>query len=149
MINKRTIIFFTIILYNNVFSQQKVWKELNEKTFSWVSNTKSSINSKDTLQIDLHFINDKIEFIPKLSSFKSESLEKVAWTEQRPEYYFFKIKNNTLFFIDRDNKIVRSFKIIKEKNQIVKIIDSKSLKQYLLNKNFKKLSSVRVSETRE
>lgn len=149
MIDKRTIIFFLIIIYSNAFSQQKVWKELNEKTFSWISNTKSSINAKDTLQIDLHFINNKIEFIPKLSSFKSESLEKVSWTEQRPEYYFFKIKNNTLFFIDRDNKTVRSFKIIKEKNQIVKIIDSKSLKQYFLNQNFQKLSPVRVSDTRE
>lgn len=146
MINKRTIIFFTIILYNNVFSQQKVWKELDEKTFSWISNTKSSINSKDTLQIDLHFINNKIEFIPKLSSFKSKSLEKVSWTEQRPEYYSFKIKNNTLFFIGRNNKTVKSFKIIKEKNQIVKLIDSKSFKEYFPNKSFQRLSSPHISD---
>lgn len=115
MLNKRTIIFFIIIIYSNAFSQQKVLKELNEKTFSWVSNTKSHINAKDTLQIDLHFTNNKIEFIPKLSSFKSESLEKVSWTEQRPEYYSFKIKNNILFFIDQYDKTARSFKIIKEK----------------------------------
>ncbi|KIC64240.1 hypothetical protein [Chryseobacterium taiwanense] len=146
MINKRTIIFFIIIIYSNAFSQQKVLKELNEKTFSWVSNTKSHINAKDTLQIDLHFTNNKIEFIPKLSSFKSESLEKVSWTEQRPEYYSFKIKNNILFFIDQDHKTARSFKIIKEKNQIVKIIDSKSSKQYLLNQNFQKSSPPRISD---
>ncbi|WBV60436.1 hypothetical protein PFY12_15560 [Chryseobacterium camelliae] len=146
MINKRAIIFFIIVIYSNTFSQQKAWKELNEKTFSWVLNTKSSINSKDTLQIDLHFINNKIEFIPKLSSFKSESLEKISWTEQRTEYYSFKIKNNTLFFLDQNNKTVRSFKIIKEKNQIVKIVDLKSLKQYFLNQNFQKPSPPRISD---
>jgi len=147
MINKRTLIFFIITVYSSAFSQQKMLKELNEKTFSWVSNTKSNINAKDTLQIDLHFINNKIEFIPKMSSFKSESLEKVSWTEQRPEYYFFKIKNNTLFFIDKNNKTIRSFEIIQEKNQIVKIIDSKSLKQYFLNQNFQKLPPPRVPNT--
>jgi len=147
MINKRTLIFFIITVYSSAFSQQKMLKELNEKTFSWVSNTKSNINAKDTLQIDLHFINNKIEFIPKISSFKSESLEKVSWTEQRPEYYFFKIKNNTLFFIDKNNKTIRSFEIIQEKNQIVKIIDSKSLKQYFLNQNFQKLPPPRVPNT--
>ncbi|WP_426277304.1 hypothetical protein ACN9MN_18015 [Chryseobacterium sp. S-02] len=147
MINKRTLIFFIITIYSSAFSQQKMLKELNEKTFSWISNTKSNINAKDTLQIDLHFINNKIEFIPKMSSFKSESLEKVSWTEQRPEYYFFKIKNNTLFFIDENNKTMRSFEIIQEKNQIVKIIDSKSLKQYFLNQNFQKLPPPRVPNT--
>ncbi|HFK5544974.1 hypothetical protein [Elizabethkingia anophelis] len=139
MFSHRIITLFVILLSPFLFfSQNKKIDYIQGKAFTWKPKTTNYVKAKDTIEITIFITNDtKAIFEPILSSFNTKNINKTKFIESTPKYYKILIKKDILQFLNINNNREKQYKISIESKNVIKLIELKSKREYLLNNLYK------------
>lgn len=72
-----------------------------------------------------------------MSSFNTKNINKTKFIESTPKYYKILIKKDILQFLNINNNREKQYKISIESKNVIKLIELKSKREYLLNNLYK------------